>query len=132
MSAERLSKICGLLTSAFAGERANAAEAASALLRDMGMTWAELIEAAFREGAPKAKPRQKYRPSASLDAFMAAHASQITPWETGFLKDLAARPRQLTTKQIQILKQVAVKVGEADAVMMEIFGAGHFADEEAL
>ena len=40
---ERLARIAGMLGSAHEGERAAAAQMASAMLRAMGLTWTEVI-----------------------------------------------------------------------------------------
>jgi hypothetical protein len=44
----KLAKILGMLGSAYEGERANAAKLASKLLREAGMTWADLLGADLR------------------------------------------------------------------------------------
>ena len=46
---KRLVKLCGLLGSSAAGERANAAALADAYVREMGLTWADVIKVAQPE-----------------------------------------------------------------------------------
>jgi hypothetical protein len=42
-SADRLRKLCGMLGSQHDGERAAAAQAADRLVRELGLTWSEII-----------------------------------------------------------------------------------------
>jgi hypothetical protein len=44
---KKFTQICGMLGSEFAGERANAAEAATRMLQAAGLTWAELLKDLF-------------------------------------------------------------------------------------
>lgn len=43
----RFAKICAMMTSSFEGERSNAAERASSMLRAAGMTWSDVVDRAF-------------------------------------------------------------------------------------
>jgi hypothetical protein len=87
MTADRLAKVCGMLGSPFAGERASAALAATALVRGMGFTWRELVERAMRPEPPQEKkpcpapepPRAEPKPEPPLDAQL-REAQLLTDW----------------------------------------------------
>jgi hypothetical protein len=105
-TADKLVKICGLLGSDQAGERASAALQASRLLSKAGATWQDVIGAC----AP-VSPRPQAQPS----GFAASHSAQaawalcfrtdLTAWECKFLEDIRRR-RRLSVKQTAILERI--------------------------
>jgi hypothetical protein len=119
---EKLKRVCGLLGSEFDGERANAAAAATRILHDHKLTWAEFIENAGRpKPAPEAKPKPegkaKPQEKSSNDEFpfyeacvyCLRHAGLLSDWETKFLNDIKYRTR-LTEKQRAVAQRLAAKV----------------------
>ena len=59
MDMDRLAKICGLLGSNHAGERASAALKATALLQEAGLTWEAFVHG--KVYAPDRKPKRTWR-----------------------------------------------------------------------
>jgi hypothetical protein len=90
--AERLAKVCGLFSSAHAGERASAAAKADRLLRDIGLTWTDVICAPTL--APP--PRPQWRGADWRDD------AWRTDWHTDWRTDLqfaAARMHDLNQRE---------------------------------
>ena len=69
---ERLAKILGMLGSSHDGERAAAAGLADRLVRDLGLTWADVVAG-------------KLAPFAADLAFALEHVEALTRWEREFL-----------------------------------------------
>ncbi len=112
-AADRLAKFCGLLGSDADGERATAARMATRLLRDHGLTWANLVEAATRDLWQNRYHRTPPPENWERDrAFCMRHSALLTVWEIGFLTDISAR-RSISDKQRVILNQIIAKVREA-------------------
>jgi hypothetical protein len=115
-TAGKLVKICGLLASDQAGERAAAALKASRLLLNAGATWQDVI-------APQCvTPSQANRqPSgftsghAALAAWALCFRADLTTWECGFLTDIRRR-RSLTPKQAAILQRIVTELRQGGAV----------------
>lgn len=103
--AGKLSKIAGLLSSDHDGEIAAAGRAGTRLLRQAGLTWADVF-------APEAPSRPEARPAGpppSAHAGVAAWAlrfpERLTPWECRFLRDVGRRQR-LTPKQAAVFRDI--------------------------
>jgi hypothetical protein len=112
----KLVKICGLLASDQAGERASAALQASRLLSKAGATWQEVIGA---QCAAPTQPQRQQSGFASGHAALAAWAlcfrADLTTWECGFLTDIRRR-RSLTPKQAMILQRIVTELRQGGAV----------------
>jgi hypothetical protein len=110
-TAGKLAKICGLLASDQAGERAAAALQASRLLSNAGATWQDVIGQA-QGCCGRTQPVQQ---SQRTGGFPSGHAPQaawalrfqadLTPWECQFLTDIRQR-RRLSSKQAAILERI--------------------------
>ena len=99
----RLSKLCGMLGSAHAGERAAAAAKADQLIRKHGLTWTEVLTSAPRTlAAPPASHAQKL-------AFVRQHLHALNAWEVKFVRDVA-NYRRLTPGQLTIVDQLIDKI----------------------
>ena len=131
----RLTKLLGMLGSAFDGERANAARMISALAEKHKMTINELIAAGHSQPAqpPPEQTRQKtYDPgpdwgavgedSKMLQALTEIARNQeryefvLTQWECNFAEDVAARysaDYELSAKQIAIVEKIVRKAMRA-------------------
>jgi len=106
----RLSKIAGRMGSEFDGERAVAAQMATKLLRDAGLTWEDVISAPVRP-APR-PPRRHWRGGlvgAALAAQCATFPEALSAWERDFLASVSRRWK-LSDKQRRTLNIIAQKV----------------------
>ena len=134
----RLTKLLGMLGSAFDGERANAARMISALAEKHKMTINELIAAGHTDPPmqqayqAKPKPQKTYDPgpdwgavgedSKMLQALTEIARNQeryefvLTQWECNFAEDVAARysaDYELSAKQIAIIEKIVRKAMRA-------------------
>src|SRR5947209_3626290 len=102
----RLSKICGLFSSAFEGERSNAAALAARFLRDRGWKWDDILV------APSLPPPTLKPPPACQQtvATCRARADLLNPWERRFLDEIATYQHPPTSKQLDALARVAKRV----------------------
>lgn len=103
-AADRLVKLAGMLGSAYDGERANAAAAATRLLEQHGTTWREIL-------AP-AQPRHRAPMTTGWRAVAndcLALSDLLTTWERGFLASLCTSAR-LSEKQQAVLDRIAARV----------------------
>jgi hypothetical protein len=98
---ERLCKLCGLLGSNHAGERAAAALKANDFLRDQGLTWQEVISL----------PQHKSEPEtlAELCGWLLGHSETLTAWERNFLSTLSSL-NSISSKQRDQLDRITAKV----------------------
>jgi hypothetical protein len=119
-TANKLVKVCGLLASDQAGERAAAALQASRILLNAGTTWQDVIgqaQACCGRNHPE-KP-QKTGGFASAHAPLAAWAlrfrANLTPWECSFLEEIRRRSR-LSAKQAAILERIVAGLRQGGAV----------------
>ena len=122
-AAEKLAKICGLLTSPHDGERAAAALLASQLIAGMGTSWRDVITSAFRVPPAVASGTTRKQEKTS-EAKVSRHVSYcnwllvnksklLSDWDVEFLTSLAKKYRQstLTEKQESMLACIARKHG---------------------
>jgi hypothetical protein len=96
---ERLARLCGLFGSERDGERASAAAKADKLVRDLGLTWEEVI------GAQPLPPSM----TSQLIAEELAFRHELSKLEVDFLKS-AAGFSSLSEKQRQWLDKIVEKV----------------------
>jgi hypothetical protein len=125
LDVKKLSKLCGMLSSDYDAERAIAAQRATALLRDAGMTWEELVTMAFEAKEPQ---RQSYNPGPqktrrsewsglnvrSVCAQLHNISQKLTNWEKNFLvsiDDQIAKYGGCTEKQWNVLRKIAKEKG---------------------
>lgn len=99
----KLAAILGRLGSDFDGERAAAGLLASKLLRDRGLTWAELLD------RPAPTPPPSPGNWSRRAAWCAERADLLTPWEVRFLGTLAARANPPTPKQAAVLDRLVAR-----------------------
>ena len=108
----RLAAVMSRLESPFDGERAAAGLIASKIIRDAGMTWADLINAATMH-TYSTPVRAVARPSSTswrnLLAVCRRCPELLTDWEVDFVVSVG-RQRRLTRKQWAILAKIASKV----------------------
>lgn len=103
-AADRLQKLAGMLGSAFDGERANAAAAATRLLEQHGTTWREIL--APETPRPRAPVPTGWR---AVVADLVLFPERLSDWEQVFLRGLSRFPR-LSPKQQVILDRIAARV----------------------
>lgn len=96
----RLVGILGRLGSDFDGERAAAGLLASRLLRNHGLTWADLLGGASQRDAS----RRGESSNSSLGLCL-CHLKHLTEWEQQFCRSLAGRSR-LSPKQAAVTQKI--------------------------
>ena len=113
---ERLAKILSLLSSDRAGEVVAAGAAATRLIRERGVGWADIIAPAPVAPRPTWSSAGQSRsswttPSAWRDTarYCLCYPQMLTDWEATFLDGLLSRP-SLSAKQVAILDGIAAKV----------------------
>ena len=94
-AAQLVVKLCGLFSSSHDGERASAAAKADAIIREHGMTWADMIRPA---------PAHEVMIRVCMD-----HEDIFTEWERGFLRGIAGQA-ELSDKQRAVLDRLYAKV----------------------
>ena len=106
---DKLAKVCGLLGSEHDGERAAAAYRATAIIREAGLTWREVIEAA----GPRCVEPVDADPGwyEQLTAVL-QDTDCLTGWEREFVLSLCAHGRkwQPSPKQADVLARIWRKV----------------------
>src|SRR5262249_51545020 len=119
----RLAKVCELLTSQHAGERAAAADRATAMLVAADMTWTDLIlherVTSSEKSASEAhysNSTTTYSKSGAKHGVYAAHViydlnskqERLNEWERGFISDLHRKGNRVTLsdKQWDILVRI--------------------------
>jgi len=134
-SREKFKRICGMLGSDGGGERANAAALATRLLRDAGLTWADIVDAALHAAhgtRPTANPRPQGRHKARTSsqtprsgvtaegahvmyatALLNSRGSSLTQWEHDFLTNLVVNfeDAALSEKQFAAFVRIFVRLG---------------------
>jgi hypothetical protein len=100
---KKLTKVLGMLGSAHDGERASAAQRASEILKELGLTWDEVV-------APGKLPVSPERPSGlHRDIARCLASGVISKWDRKFLLSLSGR-RFLSPKQRTVLDGIIAKV----------------------
>jgi hypothetical protein len=100
---DKLTKLCGLFSSDFEGERANAAALADRLLRSHGLRWVDVLSAS-RLPPPDPPAWQ------STVAACRARPDRLSAWERDFLAELATYRHPPSGKQADILARIAARV----------------------
>lgn len=106
----RLARVCGLLGSAFDGERAAAAATADRLVRTAGLTWLDLLSPA----QPECTQHRRPSPPPARD-ILARHRANLSAWEAGFLESLTLRRKPLTDRQRAVLSGLQSRFSESAA-----------------
>jgi hypothetical protein len=103
---KRLTKICGLFSSAFPGERSNAAALADRFVRERGWEWHEVL------AAPSLPPSAPEPPATwqQVVAACRARSDLLSQWERRFLDEIATYQHPPSTKQLDALARVAKRV----------------------
>jgi hypothetical protein len=101
-TAERLAKICGMFGSDHEGERASAAALADKFLRDLGLTWRDIISRQRNSDLELLSIDEKIRVAlANLDA--------LSMWERGFIYTVHGKCC-LSREQLELLNRLVDKV----------------------
>ena len=125
LDVKKLSKLCGMLSSDYDAERAIAAQRATALLRDAGMTWEELVAMAFAAQEPQRQSYNQGPPKTRRSEWSNLHVGTVcvrlhdishnlTNWEKNFLAsidDQVAKYGGCTEKQWNVLRKIAKEKG---------------------
>jgi hypothetical protein len=116
LTANRLAKICGLLSSSHDGERASAARKASEILRSNGVSWSDVFAPALP--APPPRPQPAYnstQPAHVMNTVWALQFShRLTSWEHDFLESLG-RQQRLSAKRSTVLSGIIARLRQAGA-----------------
>jgi hypothetical protein len=116
----RLEKLCELLTSPHAAERAVAADKATALLIAADMTWTDLMLRERDTSSEKSTTRAGSKSSTKQGMYAAGTVSELymrledlTEWEQEFICNLHRYGKTLTLsdKQWAVVIRLAVKAG---------------------
>ena len=94
----------GLLSSDFAGERAEAGRKADLLVRQSGLTWADVLLPV----APELSAREIETIEDALDLCQ-SYADRLTRLERQFTASLARQRSAVSDKQMKILLQILAK-----------------------
>lgn len=125
---EKLAKVMGMLGSSSDGERASAARIATVILKQCGMTWADVAAALRPPVQPSAAPKKAnngyqrqpagFQPVhvATANDLLGSWPELLSDWETTFLRSIRNRPR-LSRKQDETLTRIYQRVqGHASAL----------------
>jgi hypothetical protein len=135
---EKLARVCEMLSSSHEGERAAAAKIATAMLKQLDMTWTQLIVRALGAGTSVQREHQPERNRQAKESSRATrytqrtrtgarngvradqwvkelekHRDQLSEWDRQFIKTLAGFGRNITLTEAQwrLLESLAEKVG---------------------
>jgi hypothetical protein len=100
-TANKLARICGMLGSAHAGEKAVAALKADNIVRDRGLTWHEVIALPKRTTSPETL--------SELCGWLLGHSEILSPWEVNFLREISGL-KSISPKQRDCLDAITAKV----------------------
>jgi hypothetical protein len=119
---DRLCKICGLFSSGFSGERANAAAMADRMLRERGLQWCDVLGAAALP-KPNPDPAPQHEPEDWLAEFPGGwraaatlclrSGTKLSSWERKFCIRLAHYKLRPSSKQVAILKSLVDQIAQA-------------------
>jgi hypothetical protein len=101
---ERLVKLCGMLGSNHAGERANAAAAADRLIREAGLRWPDVILPAL----PGPTTPQAYCVTQAVQ-FLLDRWDLLSDWEISFCEGIQRQRSPLSPKQREVLDRLVAK-----------------------
>lgn len=107
-------RLLEMLKSSFANEQETARKKALEWLDARGLSWDDVIvENGPRRPAPQRPPQSHARPlrdwRADVARCMGSHPA-LTPWELGFVTNLAARSLPPSDKQLVLLDQILKKL----------------------
>jgi hypothetical protein len=102
----RFSKICGLFSSTFEGERSNAASLAHQFLCDRGLEWGDVLLASSLPPTSKSADWQQ------LVLACRACPERLSEWERAFIATVATYRKDPSGKQAKILATIAAKVAK--------------------
>jgi hypothetical protein len=105
-------EVLDMLGSAYDGEIAAAGRRANAMVKDAGLTWAEVITpTAPKPEQPHRPSRRWHRPTSPSDtaALCLQWPEVLDDWETDFCRSIAAQ-RQISAKQAAVLAKIIGKV----------------------
>lgn len=107
-AANRLAKLCGMLSSDHAGERANAAALATRALHAAGLDWSGLVAAAMRGGAYNLPPRLPTSTPAhrALALWALERVGRLSERDADFLRTIAPL-RTISSRQAEWLNDIA-------------------------
>ena len=97
---DRLAKLCGMFGSHHNGEVSNAARMADTLVRELGLTWRDVIQ----------MPPPAIDDWRAAARFCVANARRLRPREIEFLTSLAQWDGDLTPKQQQWLDNIVARL----------------------
>src|SRR3712207_6352845 len=115
---DRLVKLLGLLSSDQAGERATAGEMAWRFIKQRGLTWDEVLRpkvpavTAQRSNRPSPATPNSWRETVTRCPRLDGETAALTAWERQFLVALTRRRFPPTPKQLGILDQIQLKIGQ--------------------
>jgi hypothetical protein len=112
---DKFLRICGMLGSAFDGERASAALLASRMLKNAGLVWADVV--CVPQPGPRREPPRRDRDAdpfggrdwRTITARCGQFPHLIDKWEADFLEGLPRFPR-LSAKQANALTKIMVRL----------------------
>jgi hypothetical protein len=109
-SADRLAKLCGLFGSDHDGERANAAAMADRLIRDLGLTWREVLITSPPKAAVSVSSSWREPKTADECVGLALrHTDLLSDWEYDFLLNIRGR-RNLSDKQWNVVDRIVSRI----------------------
>jgi hypothetical protein len=107
---DRLAELLGVLGSDHDGERAGARLLATRMLKDNGLTWADLIGSlSFSRQSHGCRSGPAYGWRDAVEA-CGSKTSLLNPWEQQFLSSVAHCHR-LSEKQLAVLDRIRLKLG---------------------
>jgi hypothetical protein len=118
---DKFIKLIGLLGSEFAAERAVAAEKATQMLRDRGMTWADAfnhttVEVRYITVTPPQRDyTEPYDPEWREILETWGHSFVLSDWEQEFSQNIVAR-RNLSEKQVRVIDRIIEKLHAAGCI----------------
>jgi hypothetical protein len=102
---DRLAKLCGMLGSAHAGERAAAAAKADDMVRSMGLRWADVISVPL---VPVEAPAD-ISWQAALDVCL-EHIRELNPRDQNFVRSLSRWSGEPSAKQVDWLLDIYARI----------------------
>jgi hypothetical protein len=112
-TATRLAKLCGMFGSDHDGERASAAAKADALVRQLGLTWGQIIVPQLPSPEPWPAPQWRELHWSEAIELCARHPHLMTQWEAQFVANLRRSRRPLSEKQRNVVVNIVAKIRNA-------------------
>jgi hypothetical protein len=105
---ERLRNICARLSSDFPGERAAAGLLGTRLLKDRGLSWSDVVMPPTP--LPSSRPAGEHMPWRQTVRDLLARPGSLRAWERDEFLPSLLRFQRLSSKQRNILDQIAARV----------------------